>query len=142
MRFHLTFSQKLLLGFGGLAAFLFITAPSASAATAAPAAGGGGGGGGGGGMPATPLPAGGNVTTPNAGDRLLVATQQTGAAGQLNIRKGPGIQNAIIGAAPHGSTLSATGQVQTATDGTAWWQVSNGSLTGWSEALFLHDMGP
>lgn len=136
---HLSLQQKLLLGFGGLAAFLFVTAGKASAATSGPSP-----------RPsptpaspgAAPLPSGGNVTTPNAGDKLLVATMQTGAAGALNIRQAAGTQNAILGQAPHGSTMTATGQVATASDGTSWWQVSNGAVTGWSEALFLHDMGP
>jgi len=115
-------SQKLLLGLGAFAAFVFLTS-SASAATTAPAAGQ-------------------NTTTPNAGDQLLVVTTQTGLAGRLYIRSAPGTQNASIALANHGDTLTATGQVQTIADGTVWWQVTNAQgQTGWSEANYLQDQG-
>jgi Bacterial SH3 domain len=127
---QLSLASKLLLGFGALAAFLYVTGGTANAAVT-----GGGSGGGGGGT-------GGNVTTPNAGDKLLVVTAQTGAAGQLNIRTAAGTQNQIVGTAQHGDTLTATGAVQTAPDGSIWWGVKTAAgLTGWSESNYLQDMG-
>ena len=128
----MTLSQKLLLGFGALVAYLYITAGTASAATSgSPAIGGGGGTGGG--------------LVPNAGDSLLVSTGQTGAAGQLFIRSSPGVQAGttvgagnIVAIAQHGDTLTATGSVQTASDGTVWWGVRNSSgVSGWSESNYL-----
>lgn len=140
---HLSLPQKLLLGFGGIAAYLALSSTRASAATS-PATGGAGGGAGGGGTGPGASPTGGaNVTTPNAGDRLLVVTLQTGAAGQLNVRSAPGTSAGIVGSAAHGSTLTATGQVQAAPDGSVWWGVrTSGGVSGWSESNYLQDLGP
>jgi hypothetical protein len=118
-------SQKLLLGLGAFAAFVFLTGSASASTSPAGAAGGS------------------NATTPNAGDRLLVITTQTGLGGRLYIRTAPGTQNAQVALANHGDTLTATGQVQTAADGTVWWQVTNSSgQTGWSETNYLQDQGP
>jgi len=129
----MTLSQKLLLGVGAVVVVLYLTSSSASAATSAPAGPGGGGGGG--------------TTVPNAGDQLLVITTQTGAAGQLFVRSTPGVQPGsavgqgnIVAIVAHGSTMTATGQVQTAADGTVWWGVTTPSgVTGWSESNYLQD---
>lgn len=130
----MTLSQKLLLGVGAVVVVLYLTSSSASAATGGAPSGGGGGGGGG-------------TTVPNAGDLLLVITSQTGAAGQLFVRSTPGVQagNAvgqgnIVAIVQHGSTMTATGQVQTAADGTVWWGVTTSSgVSGWSESNYLQD---
>lgn len=130
----MTLSQKLLLGVGVVVVILYLTSADASASSASALPGGGGGGGGG-------------ATVPNAGDTLLVATTQTGAAGQLFVRSTPGVQAGtavgqgnIVAIVQHASTMTATGQVQTAADGTIWWGVTTPSgVTGWSEANYLQD---
>jgi hypothetical protein len=128
----MTLSQKLLLGVGAVVVVLYLTSSSASAASS-PSGGAGGGG--------------GNTTVPNAGDQLLVVTAQTGAAGQLFVRSTPGVQPGtavgqgnIVGIVQHGDTMTATGQVQTAADGTIWWGVTTAQgVSGWSESNYLHD---
>jgi len=128
----MTLSQKLLLGVGAVVVILYLSSSSASADTGTAGAAGGGGS---------------KTTIPNAGDQLLVVTAQTGAAGQLFVRSTPGVQagNAvgqgnIVAIVQHGSTMTATGQVQTATDGTVWWGVTTPSgVTGWSESNYLQD---
>jgi hypothetical protein len=131
---NLSFSQKLLIGFGALAAYLFITSSaSASTGSGTPALGGTGG----------PSPGGGgNVATPHAGDHLLVVTTDPGLAGRLYIRSGAGTGNPQVALANHGDTLTATGNAKTAADGTNWWEVRNAAgVTGWSEANYLQDTG-
>ena len=141
----MTLSQKLLLGFGALVAYLYLTSGTSQAATggALPAGGGGGGTGGSGG--------------PQAGDSILVNTSSTGAAGQIFLRSSPLTlsqaqaatqsgqiavgQSNIVAIAQHGDTLTATGSTQVASDGTTWWQVTGGSpnTTGWADSTYLVD---
>jgi hypothetical protein len=128
----MTLSQKLLLGVGAVVVVLYLTSSSASASTSGPVTSGGGGG---------------NTVIPNAGDQLLVVTTQTGAAGQLFVRSTPGVQPGkavgqgnIVAIVPHASMMTATGQAQTAADGTVWWGVTTPSgITGWAESNFLQD---
>lgn len=47
----------------------------------------------------------------------------------VNIRKGPSTTDAVAGSAKQGAELSVTGQT-TGADGKVWYQVSNGSVTG------------
>jgi hypothetical protein len=135
----MTLSQKLLLGFGALVAYLYLTSGTSQAATGPSGASGGAGGSG-----------------PQAGDSILVNTSSTGAAGQIFIRSAPltlaqataatnagqtsvGTSN-IVAIAQHGDTLTATGSTQVAGDGTTWWQVTNGSGTsGWADSTYLLD---
>lgn len=124
---RLSLPSKLLLGIGGLTAVLLLMGSTANATTS----------------PAGPGGSGGNATTPNAGDRLLVVTTQTGLAGRLYIRSDPGTNNPQVALANHGDYLTATGRVQTASDGTVWWEVQTATGTkGWSESNYLQDTGP
>jgi hypothetical protein len=127
----MTLSQKLLLGVGVVVVILYLSSSDASASSAGALPGGGGS----------------KTGIPNAGDQLLVATAQTGAAGQLFVRSTPGVQPGtavgqgnIVAIVQHGSTMTATGQVQTAADGTVWWGVTTPSgVSGWSESNYLQD---
>lgn len=132
----LTTAQKFLLATSGIIAAYWVLKPKdASAATGfAPD-----------GTPATPSGAGtpGITGTPNKGDRLLVATQDTGDAGRLYVRTNPGTNYPEVSLAQHGSTLTATGQGQPDSSGISWWQVTTATgQTGWADSKFLQNLGP
>jgi len=137
----MTLSQKLLLGFGGLVAFLYLTG-TANASTGSAITPGGGGAGGG--------------TVPNSGDTLTVATSGTYPGNQLFIRSTPMTlaaaanatasgqqavgQSNIVAIAQQNEQLTASGQVQTMSDGSVWWGVSNSQgVQGWADSAYLHD---
>jgi len=124
---NLTTPQKVFLGVSAVVAYLFYKSSTAQAAT----------------NPAASLPAASGGGTPNAGDGLMVVTQDTGAAGRLNVRTNPGTNYPEVALIDHGSTVTATGQVQTASDGSTWYQVKTGTgITGWAESNYLQDIGP
>ncbi len=136
----LTTAQKFLLATGGIIAAYWVLKPKdASAATSfAPD-----------GTPqvttAAPSSAGtpGATNTPNAGDKLLVVTQDAGDAGRLYIRTNPGTNYPEVTLAQHGSSLIATGQGQPDSSGINWWQVKTlTGQTGWADSKFLQNMGP
>jgi hypothetical protein len=132
---RLTTNEKLVLGFGAAGLILWWLWPStASASTGMTVAGGG-----------TTTPSTAGQTSPNAGDQLLVTTQSAGAAGQLIVRNAPGAGTpgipgtTMVFALAQGATVSATGQTQTAADGSVWWGVTNGTLSGWANSTYLQD---
>lgn len=128
-----TTPQKWLMGAGVVLAYLVYKAGTANAATspsgagAAVSAGAGGGG------------------TPNAGDGLMVVTQDTGASGRLNVRTNPGANYPEVALVDHGGTVYATGNAKQATDGSTWWEVTTqqgGGTKGWAESNYLQNLGP
>lgn len=76
--------------------------------------------------PTTDLPAA-TTQAPPAGTALVIANVPAGA----NIRSGPGTSYTVVGGAPLGARVTATGEVATATDGTTWVGISDGTVTGW-----------
>jgi hypothetical protein len=80
---------------------------------------------------------------PQAGDQLLVQTQQTGLAGSLYVRSGAGMTYPEVTYVAHGSKVIATGNSQTDSSGVAWWEVQTPTgQKGWSESIYLYDLGP
>lgn len=126
----ITTPQKVLLGAAAILALLVYKSRTASAASSSASSGTDNGGDGG-------------LTAPPAGNGLLVTTQDTGAAGRLNIRTNPGTNYPETALANHGDTLISLGNAKTASDGSVWWNVkTQGGTSGWAESNYLQDMGP
>jgi len=67
-------------------------------------------------------------------DRFLIATRNTvGVTGNLNIRRGPGVNAPIVGRILFGDRALLVGRTA---DG-LWWQVSYRGVTGWVSGAFL-----
>ncbi len=131
----LTTAQKFLLATGGIITAIWLLKPKDASAATSPAGTGGGSPTGAG------SPSASNV--PNAGDKLMVSTQDTGDAGRLYIRTNPGTNYPEVSLAQHGATLTATGQGQPDSSGIQWWQVTTATgQTGWADSKFLQNLGP
>ena len=125
----MTTAQKFLAATAGILALYWVLKPSTASAA-----------------PASPVPNPQNAATssgPQAGDKLLVQTQQTGLAGSLYVRSGAGTTYPEVTYVAHGSNLIATGNSQVDSSGVAWWEVQTPTgQKGWSESIYLQDLGP
>lgn len=68
------------------------------------------------------------------GSTAIVATTE---GDLLSLRAGPGVGYPLVSALPQGTVLDVLAGPATASDGTLWYQVRAGKLTGWSIADYL-----
>lgn len=125
-------SEKVLLGLG-VAVVVWWLWPRTAAAAALPTP-----------APTPPLPPPPAPQASSAGIRLggpksyTVVTQNTGAAGALLVRAGPGLSYAQVASLPHGSTAQATGRIAQSTTGSGWAEMAvQGQAIGWSSLDYL-----
>lgn len=77
--------------------------------------------------------------TAPAGTGRFVVVDIDDPDGGLNVRTGPGVDNAVVNALPRGSFIRATGECVT-TGGIDWWEVSGpqtAAIAGWISTEFL-----
>ena len=64
------------------------------------------------------------------------ANQKIKATGDLNVRKGPGLGYAILGAIKKGSTLEFLGEIKKDSRGVYWGKVNYKGSTGWVSSKY------
>ena len=69
-----------------------------------------------------------------AGGKSSGSTIKT--TGNVNVRKGPGLDYASIGSVPSGTKLSWTGATATDERGVKWYKVSHNGKTGWVSSKY------
>ena len=63
-------------------------------------------------------------------------SQKIKATGDLNVRKGPGLDYAILGSIKKGSTLEFLGEVKKDNRGVYWGKVRYSGKTGWVSSKY------